>query len=219
MLDIFEQIKEMEETKIKIKNFCKNIIEIYNKYAENKIDIEGKFQSVKISRKDEKFIRVQYNFVQDFGSYERNDPNDYGNRTWVENLKTVEKTIYFPESVFLGLTDPQRYSNEYVEEELKIFAEQENKKVANTKLLEDFKSFTLNSNYGVLPEEQFHTMLMAFLTDVRNCFNSYQWFANKYLKTEKYSHQVESTVKNILKNYRWPLPMHSLVKLERRVQF
>lgn len=199
MTDIFEQVKEMEETKIKIKNFCKNIIEIYNKYAENKIDIDGKFQSVKISRKDEKFIRVQYNFVKDFGSYERNDPNDYGDRSWVENLKTVEKTIYFPESVFLGLTDPERYSNEYVEEELKIFAEQENKKVANAKLLEDFTFFTLNSNYGVLPEEQFHTMLMAFMVDVRNCFNSYQWFANRYLETKKYSHQVESTVKTILK--------------------
>lgn len=64
----------------------------------------------------------------------------------------------------------------------------------------DFKSFSYRINYDVSVEEQFHIMLMAFLVDVRNCFNSYQWFANKYLKTEKYNHQVESTVKTILKN-------------------
>lgn len=204
MFDIFEQIKEMEKVKTTIKDFCGNIAEIYNKYSKNKINTNGKFHSIKISKFSDGLVCVRYNFIRDLGDYVINDPNDEGDRSWEEDLQVVEEKICFPKNVFLGLTQPEEYSLEYVEQEIKKFVEEETQRMKKEeereKLFSSFKSSSLSLNYAITPEEQFHIMLMAFLTDVRNCFNSYQWFANKYIRTEKYSHQVESTVKTILKN-------------------
>lgn len=204
MTDIFEQIKEMEKVKTRIKEFCKDIVDIYNKYADNKMNTEGKLHSVKISKVSEDIIQVRYCFERDLGDYVLNDPNDEGDRDWEEDLQIVEEKICFPKNIFFGLTQSEEYSLEYVEQEIKKFVKEETQKIKKEeereKLFSSFKSSNLSLNYAITPEEQFHTMLMAFLTDVRNCFNSYQWFANKYIKTEKYSHQVESTVKTILKN-------------------
>lgn len=204
MVDIVEQVKEIEKVKKKMKDFCVNIANMYNKYSENKINMEGTLHSVKIKRLSENVISIKYNFVRDLGNYVLDDPNDEGDRHWEENLTIVEETLNIPETVFFGLTEPDRYSLEYVEEEIKCFAENEIRKTKKEleikELFNSFKSFSLNLHYGISVENQFHAMLMAFIIDVRNCFNSYQWFGNKYIDTKKYNHQVESTVKNILKN-------------------
>lgn len=204
MNNVFEKIKKIEDANADKKAFCEKILKIYNEYSENKIGIDSQLKSTKISRKDENFIYVHYTFIHDFGSYDREDSNDYGNRIWNENLRMIEEKLCFPETVFYGLTEPDRYSMEYVEEEIKCFLENETLKLKNEeereKLFSNFSAFMLNSNYGVTPEEQFHTMLMSFVLDLRNCFNSNQWFSNKYMETTKYSHQVESTVGTVLKN-------------------
>ena len=195
------------ETRVSCDFFGNHVVYTYvknNKYTENKINTEGELGTVKISKTDNNLVCVKYGFIRDFGSYVLNDPNNEGDRRWEENLQVVEETINFPENIFLGLIQSEEYSLEYVEEEIKNFVEQEMAKFkeeeCREKLFSSFKSSIMNLNYGITPEEQFHIMLMSFLVDVRNCFNSYQWFANKYLETMKYNHQVESTVKNILKN-------------------
>ena len=149
MFDVIEQVKEMENVKNKMKDYCVNIANVYNKYSENKINMEGSLHSVKIKRLSENVISVKYNFIRDFGNYVLDDPNDEGDRHWEENLKVVENVLNVPETVFFGLTEPDRYSLEYVEEEIKCFAENEMKKIKKEEeikqLFDSFKSFSLTS--------------------------------------------------------------------------
>ena len=152
MANIFEEVKEMQEVKTKVKKFCTDILVLYNKYTENKINTEGELGTVKISKTDNNLVCVKYGFIRDFGSYVLNDPNNEGDRRWEENLQVVEETINFPENIFLGLIQSEEYSLEYVEEEIKNFVEQEMAKFkeeeCREKLFSSFKSSILNLNYG-----------------------------------------------------------------------
>lgn len=205
MLDIFEQVRDLQEVKSRINNFCKTIMNIYNKYSDEKVDMDEEIYSLKICRASEERISVTYVFLRDFGHFVLNDPNDEGDREWQEDLRTVEKTIYFPEKIFLGLIQPETYSSEYVEEELKKFINRENEKNKKQKeskeFIESFKAFTLSSDCDVSVEEQFHTMLVAFMIDVGKCFSVNKWFVNKYFETKEYSKHVQNTVRTVLKHY------------------